>query len=48
MGTTMFEIQHQQFKSARYWLTRRAQIDMSPPISTEGRIVEAGGPASAH
>lgn len=34
----MFDIQHQQFKSARYWLTRRSQIDMSPPYQRKGGL----------
>ncbi|WP_194842332.1 DUF262 domain-containing protein [Agrobacterium pusense] len=34
----MFEIQHQQFKSARYWLTRRGQIDMAPPYQRKGGL----------
>ncbi|NEJ08542.1 DUF262 domain-containing protein [Rhizobium leguminosarum] len=34
----MFEIQHQQFKSARYWFSRRTQIDMSPPYQRKGDL----------
>ncbi|KXG85789.1 DUF262 domain-containing protein [Agrobacterium bohemicum] len=34
----MFEIQHQQFKSARYWLTRRSQIDLSPSYQRKGGL----------
>ncbi|WFU08429.1 DUF262 domain-containing protein [Rhizobium sp. CB3090] len=38
----MFEIQHQQFKSARYWLTRRSQIDMNPPYQRKGGLWRIG------
>lgn len=34
----MFEVQHQHFKSARYWFSRRDQIDMDPPYQRKGNL----------
>jgi hypothetical protein len=34
----MFEIQHQQFKSARWWHSRREQIDMDPQYQRKGNL----------
>ncbi|MXN65289.1 DUF262 domain-containing protein [Stappia sp. GBMRC 2046] len=34
----MFEVQHQQFKSARWWFARRKQIDTSPQYQRKGNL----------